>query len=171
MTTKRSPWYRLTHLREDPRPIPTLARRRLAVVLISALQVAMVALIVLVSPLFLGIAVVTGLLNIWFGWFATRNMIATRGLAPLDEWQRDQVMRAYRSAYWIISGVLLVAGIVLANLNLNLGVELPPLDFGRLAAALFVLGIYLVPWVPVAVLAWRLPDEEVETAEGVPAHP
>jgi hypothetical protein len=41
-----------------------------------------------------------------------------------------------------------------------------PVEFGRIAAALFVLGVCTIPWTPVAVLAWRLPDEGVEGSAG-----
>ena len=164
-------WHRLTHYRADPRPIPPRGRRRALVLTISALLVATLALIVLVSELFLVLAVLLGgPLAIWFGRRATRNMTIARD-APLDEWQRDQVMRAYRTSYLIISGVALLVGVVLANLDLNINPDLGPVDFSRVAGVLFVLGVYAVPWIPVAVLGWRLPDEEADVPDDLAVKP
>jgi MFS family permease len=164
-------WHQLTHYRADPRPIPPRGRRRAIVLTISALLVATLVLVALVSELFLVLAVLVGSpLAIWFGRSATRNMTIARD-APLDEWQRDQVMRAYRTSYLIISGVALLVGVVLANLDLNINPDLGPVDFSRVAGVLFVLGVYAVPWIPVAVLGWRLPDEEVEISGDVAVKP
>jgi hypothetical protein len=160
-----TPIRQLFQLRQDPRPVPPLTRRRLIVVAISAAQVAALALAVLVSPTFLLLGVAASTAALWFGRAATRNLTVV-AISALDAPQRDQVLRAYRSAYWIISATLLVVGLVLANLDLTLGVEVSPVEFGRIAAALFVLGVCTIPWTPVAVLAWRLPDEGVEGSAG-----
>jgi hypothetical protein len=160
----------LFHLRQDPRPVPPLARRRLIVVAISAVQVAALALITLVSPTFLLLGFATSPAAIWFGRSATRNLTVV-SISALDGPQREQVLRAFRSAYGIISAIVLVTGLVLANLDLTLGVEIPPVEFSPIAAALFVLGISTIPWAPVAVLAWWLPDEQVKVTDGVDVHP
>ena len=81
----------------------------------------------------------------------------TRGLALapaglLDERQLQQVHSAYRRAYGIATAALAVLFTVFC-----LGRDLHPVRVG--AVGLFLL-VELMIWLPTAVLAWRLPDED-----------
>ncbi|HEY1967690.1 MAG TPA: hypothetical protein VGH89_07060 [Pseudonocardia sp.] len=151
---------RFSVYRSDPVPIPPRSTRRRLIVAISVLMVAAFVLTALVSSSFGLLAVAVGPAYLWFARRATRNMMATDP-APLDERQRAQTLEAHRIAFHIIAGTALVLGLALVNLNLFV-LHVSQVDFDRVAWLLFVAGVYLIPWTPIAVLGWRLPDEDPE---------
>jgi hypothetical protein len=146
--------------RSDPKPIPPRSTRRSLVVVISALMVASTVLTAVASNDFALLAVLlVGPAYIVFARKATRNMITASNTAPLDEWQRDQVVQAKRTAFTLVSATMLVLGLVPVLLTVTFHVAFAPVPFQKLAWLLFLTGVYLFPWTPVAILAWRLPDE------------
>jgi hypothetical protein len=151
----------LSAYRDDPKPIPPRSTRRLLVVVISLLMAASAVLTAAVSTNFaLFTVILVGPAYLWFARSATRNMTFTRSVAALGEQRREQLAQAQRGAFTLISAVMLVLGLVTADLVANFHVEFAPVAFATLAWLLFLAGVYLFPWVPVAILAWRLPDED-----------
>jgi hypothetical protein len=146
--------------RDDPRPIPDRATRRRLIVVISAAIAVSVVLTAAVSTGFALLAVlVVGPAYLWFARRATRNMTFAQAATVPDERRRGQVLEAQRLAYSLLSAAALVAGLVAVNLVAVLGVDLAPVPFATVAWLAFLAGVYVLPWTPVAILAWRLPDE------------
>lgn len=146
--------------RDDPRPIPARGTRRRMVVAISAAIAVSVVLTATVSSGFALLAVlVVGPAYLWFARRATRNMTFAQAATVPDERRRGQVLEAHRLAYSLISAVALIAGLVTVNLVVTFGVDFAPVPFTTLAWLAFLAGLYVLPWTPVAILAWRLPDE------------
>jgi hypothetical protein len=146
--------------RDDLRPIPTRGTRRRWVVAITAAMAVSVVLTATVSTAFALLAVlVAGPAYLWFARRATRNMTFAPASTVPDGRRRAQVLEAQRQAYSLISAVALIAGLVTVNLVVTFGVDVAPVPFATLAWLAFLAGLYVLPWTPVAILAWRLPDE------------
>lgn len=134
--------------------------RRSLVVALAVGVIAMAAVALAVPPRWIWVLLLTFVLHKpAFRWLSTRG---TRGLtlAPadlLDERQLQQTHSAYRCAYGITTAALAVLFTVF-----YLGRDFHPVRVG--AVGLFFL-LELMIWLPTAVLAWRLPDEELDEAE------
>ncbi|MEU6079294.1 hypothetical protein [Streptomyces sp. NPDC047108] len=155
-------------------PEPQLRRRtRRIMLVVLALAVPALLFVALRYDLRLGFPVLIGLIVLqgtfrWLAWRGTRGLT----LAPthlLDELQLQQVHSAYRRAYGVTTAAQ--ALVIFGAFPLIALTDQPhPLR-------MFFMGGYLVllmmVWMPTAVLAWRLedeePDEEPDGAAAAPA--
>ncbi|MFG2194578.1 hypothetical protein [Streptomyces sp. NPDC048639] len=155
-------------------PEPQLRRRTRRIMLV-ALALAVVALLTgsLLSEVNLGFPVLIGLVVLqgtfrWLAWRGTRALT----LAPselLDELQLQQVHSAYRRAYGVTTAALAVLALGVFPFVV-FTVQPHPLRIVFLGAFLV---LEMMIWMPTAVLAWRLedeePDEHPDDAAAVPA--
>lgn len=146
---------RLFHLGQTA-PEPQLRRRtrRTLLVVLALAVTGLTAVAMTPHPdgwlLLLGLIPVQGTFR-WLAWRGTRGL----ALAPshlLDELQLQQVHSAYRRAYGINIAVLAVLFTVFFWSH-----EWHPVRIG--VVGLFLL-LELMIWLPTAILAWRLDDED-----------
>ncbi|MEU8825319.1 hypothetical protein [Streptomyces sp. NPDC048636] len=143
-------------------PEPML-RRRTRRVLLIILALSVIAMTVAVmNPwqvgwwLFAGLVLGQGAFR-WIAWRGIRGL----SLAPshlLDELQLQQVHSAYRRAYGIITAA---ACVVLALFLFSIGRH--PV---RVASVGIFLLLEMLIWLPTAILAWRLEDEDPAEGDG-----
>ncbi|MFG2194577.1 hypothetical protein [Streptomyces sp. NPDC048639] len=157
-------------LRGQTAPTPQLRRRtrRLLLVALALVAVTLVLTTALADG-FPGLPVACGwiVLPVALRWFARRGTRAL-SLAPselLDELQLQQVHSAYRRAYGVTTAAQ--ALVLFGAFPLVAFTDQPhPLRMVFMAAYLILL---MMVWMPTAVLAWSLEDEEPDDVAAAPA--
>lgn len=128
------------------------APRRILVVASALLMGVAVAVSAASPSLFLTLLVVATLLGMRFS-LATRRL-TERSVASLDEREVELRDRVYFRAYKLVMLVGVVSVVALMAMWL-----LPPLEAGdRIVSFMLVFYVWLVMYLPSALLAWQLPD-------------
>ncbi|MFF3062332.1 hypothetical protein [Streptomyces sp. NPDC057909] len=143
-----------------PEPMLRRRTRRILLVLLALSVIVMTLAVMNSSPV--GLWPVAGLILAqgtfrWIAWRGIRGL----SLAPshlLDELQLQQVYSAYRRAY----GIITAATVVLLGVFL-FSIEWHPV---RVAGVGIFLLLEMLIWLPTAILAWRLEDEDLPESDG-----
>ncbi|WP_432590385.1 hypothetical protein ABVG11_37040 [Streptomyces sp. HD1123-B1] len=143
-------------------PEPMLRRRTRRVLLIILALTVIAMTVAVMNPwqagwwLFAALVLAQGAFR-WIAWRGIRGL----SLAPshlLDELQLQQVHSAYRRAY----GIITAAACVLLAVFL-FSIERHPV---RVAGVGLFLLLEMLIWLPTAILAWRLEDEDPAESDG-----
>jgi hypothetical protein len=146
-------------------PMPGLAKRRRLIVTMYVLCPALIGvcwwLHLVVHPAFsFAMIGVVGVLILLWSRLISRQYLTNVPLRQLDERQRAVQSVAYRRAYHLLTGLVMVLGLYVGVGSFNAQLFLPR-DFPAWLIAFFGLA-FLITSLPSAVFAWTEPDPQDE---------